>query len=68
MTRGQSEKDLDIFFVLQDPEIANRDGCLDEIATLSEVSHLGARHETRTAYCAVIWLRDGKYIDAQFPH
>ena len=68
MTHGQSPNDLDLFFVLQNPEIANRDGCLNEIATLPEICHLGAQHETTTAYCAVIWLRDGKYIDAQFLH
>jgi hypothetical protein len=63
---GRSEKDLDLFFVLQDPEICNMQGCLDEIGRLPEVDHCGSAHEVPSGYCTVIWLRNGDYIDAQF--
>jgi len=31
LERGESEKDLDLFFVKQEPDICNLQGCLDEI-------------------------------------
>ncbi len=66
LDRGRSEQDLDLFFVEQNPGICNVDGCLTDIAGLSEINHLGARHECPGGELCVIWLPDGRYIDAQF--
>jgi|HubBroStandDraft_5_1064220.scaffolds.fasta_scaffold860202_1 hypothetical protein len=63
---GQSENDLDLFFVLQDPEICDVQGCLAGIAELPEIDHCGSMHEVTNGYCAVIWLRNGDHVDAQF--
>lgn len=37
LVRGESEKDLDLFFVEQDPDICDVNGCLNEISKLPEV-------------------------------
>ena len=63
--RGSSAKDLDVFFVEQDPD-CTIDGCLTEIAALPEIHHIGARHECTGGELCVMWLRDGRHIDAQF--
>jgi len=56
LEQGKSSKDLDLFFVEQDP---GRDVelCRNEIKKLPEVRRFG--------HCA-IWLVDGRHIDAQF--
>jgi hypothetical protein len=66
LDRGESEKDLDLFFVEQDPEICDVQGCLDEIAKLPEVAHCGEEIPGVGGAISVIWLQDGRHIDAQF--
>jgi hypothetical protein len=66
LDRGTSEQDLDLFFIEQDPYICNVDGCLTEIAGLPEIHHLGTRHDCTGGELCVIWLADGRHIDAQF--
>jgi hypothetical protein len=56
LERGESNKDLDIFFVEQDPA-CDVERCRDEIRKLPEVRHFG--------HCS-IRLKDGRQIDAQF--
>jgi len=67
LNRGQSEQDLDLFFVEQDPDIISVHGCLDEIARLPEIHHCGGRVEGTGGLLCPIFLNDRKeYIDAQF--
>ena len=61
---GKSEKDLDLFFVEQD--VCNVQGCLDEIGTLPEIRSTGKAFQCGGGACAVIRMRDGTVIDAQF--
>jgi len=63
---GQSDKDLDLFFVEQETAICDVAGCLDEIGTLPEVRTTGNAFQCGGGACAVIRLRDGRVIDAQF--
>jgi len=63
---SESNKDLDLFFVEQDAEICDVQSCLHEIGTLSEVRTTGNAFQCGGDACAVIWLRDGSVIDAQF--
>jgi hypothetical protein len=63
---GESEKDLDIFFVEQDPDICNVQGCLDEISKLPEVRSVGTAHQGTGGAFNAIRLRDNRVIDAQF--
>jgi len=66
LDRGESEKDLDLFFVEQDPEICHVQGCLDEIRELPEIHHY-TTHDCPSETIAVIWLQDHKHhIDVQF--
>jgi hypothetical protein len=66
LDRGESEKDLDLFFIEQDPDICDVQGCLEEIVRLPEFHHY-TQHECPSGPIAVIWLRDRvHYIDAQF--
>jgi hypothetical protein len=41
LDQGESKKDLDLFFIEQEPDISDVQGCLDEIARLPEVEHCG---------------------------
>jgi hypothetical protein len=67
LNRGQSEQDLDLFFIEQDPDIISVHGCLDEIARLPEFHHCGGRVEGTGGLLCPIFLNDRKeYIDAQF--
>lgn len=63
---GASEKDLDLFFVEQDPHIRDVQGCLDEIATLPEVRTVGKAWRGTGGAFSVIHLHDKRIIDAQF--
>jgi hypothetical protein len=56
LEQAESSRDLDLFFVKQDPA-CNVELCRNEIRKLPEVRHFG--------HC-VIWLVDGRHIDAQF--
>jgi len=66
LDRGESEKDLDFFFVEQDPDICNVQGCLDEISKLPEVRSVGAAYQGTGGAISVIRLHDKRVIDAQF--
>ena len=67
LNRWQSERDVDLFFVEQDPDIISVHGCLDEIARLPEIHHCGGRVEGTGGLLCPIFLNDRKeYIDAQF--
>src|SRR5437899_9281551 len=63
---GQSQKDLDLFFVEQRPDICDVQGCLDGIGTLPEIRSTGTAFQCGGGACAVIRLRDRTVIDAQF--
>lgn len=63
---GYSEKDLDLLFVVQNPEICNVESCLHEIAALEKVVHRGSTHEVADGYCAVIRIQNGDHKDAEF--
>src|SRR3989442_43799 len=64
--RGESEKDLDLFLMEQDPYICNVQGCLEGITRLPEIHHY-TTHSCPSGQIAVIWLQDRKHhIDAQF--
>ena len=66
LDRGESEKDLDLFFVEQESDIRDVQHCLDEISKLPEIHHFSA-HSSPSGPLCVIWLQDRKhYIDAQF--
>jgi hypothetical protein len=62
---GTSEKDLDLFFVEQ-AEICDVHGCLGEVGTLPEIRSTGTAFQCGGGACAVIRMRDGTVIDAQF--
>ena len=66
LDEGQNGSDLDLFFVEQDPDICDVLGCLQEIATLPEIRNTGTPFRCTGGACAVMWLRDGNHIDAQF--
>ncbi len=66
LDRGESEKDLDLFFVEQEPDICDVQGCLDEIATLREVRSAGIAMQCTGGAFSVIRLLDKRVIDAQF--
>jgi len=67
LDRGKSEKDLDLFFLEQEPDICDVQGFLDEIAGLPEIDHCGTAHTSSDGVLCVIWLRDRIHrIDAQF--
>ena len=59
--RGESEKDLDLFFVEQETDICDVGRCLGEISTLSEIRHI-SRHDN----VCVIRLKDKRRMDVQF--
>ena len=63
---GESNKDLDLFFVEQDAEICDVHACLDEIGSLPEIRNTGNAFQCGGGACAVIRLSDGSVIDAQF--
>jgi hypothetical protein len=63
---GNSEKDLDLFFVEQEPDICDVHACLNEIGTLPEIRNTGTAFQCGGGACAVIRLHDGTVIDAQF--
>jgi len=63
---GESNKDLDLFFVEQDSESCDVQRCLHEISTLSDVRTTGNAFQCGGGACVVIRLRDGSVIDAQF--
>jgi hypothetical protein len=63
---GKSQKDLDLFFVEQDSDICDVQGCLNEIGTLPEIRSAGTAFQCGGGACAVIWTRNGTVIDAQF--
>jgi hypothetical protein len=56
---GESKNDLDLFFVLQDPDICDVDGCIQKIRLLPEVSRIGAPHDLFGGPVVVIWLTNG---------
>jgi hypothetical protein len=56
LVRGESTKDLDIFFIEQEAG-CNVEHCRAEIRKLPEVRHFG--------HCSIL-LKDGRHIDAQF--
>jgi hypothetical protein len=67
LDRGRSERDLDLFFIEQDPDICDVQGCLDEISKLPEVHHCGQALQCVGGALCPIWLQDRKHhIDAQF--
>lgn len=67
LDRGGSEKDLDLFFIEQEPDICDVQGCLDEIAKLPEIAHCGDAIPGTGGFIGVIWLSDIKHhVDAQF--
>lgn len=67
LERGRSENDLDLFFVEQDLDICDVQGCLDEIVGLPEVHHCGEALQCAGGALCPIWLQDRKHhIDAQF--
>jgi hypothetical protein len=68
LIKGRSEKDLDLLFVEEEPDICDVRRCLDEIAGLLEVRIAGPPHTCSGGHCAVIRLTAGRHIDAQFRH
>lgn len=66
LDKGESENDLDIFFVEQDHDICNVQGCLDEISKLPEVRSVGTAYQGTGGAFNVIRLHDERVIDAQF--
>ena len=63
---GKSQKDLDLFFVEQDPEICDVHNCLHEIGELPEVRTTGIAFQCAGGAFAAISLHDGGVIAAQF--
>jgi len=59
--RGESEKDLDLFFVEQEPDICDVERCLGEISTLSEIRHISPHGNV-----CVIRLKDQRHVDVRF--
>jgi len=68
LIKGRSEKDLDLLFVEEEPDICDVRRCLDEIAGLPQVRTAGPPHTCGGGHHSVIWLHDGRHIDAQFRH
>ena len=67
LDQGESEKDLDLFFIEQESDICDVQGCIDEIAKLPEIEHIGAPIAGTGGPICVIWLSGLKHhIDAQF--
>jgi hypothetical protein len=67
LNQGESKKDLDLFFIEQDPDISDVRGCIDEIAKLPEIDHCGEAIACTGGNLCVIWLSHPKrHIDAQF--
>jgi hypothetical protein len=67
LDQGETEKDLDLFFIEQEPDISDVQGCLDEIARLPQIDHCGDAIACTGGTLCVIWLSDPKrYVDAQF--
>ena len=66
LDKGESEKDLDLFFVEQDPDICDVHGCLGEISNLPEVRNTGIAMQGTGGAFSVIRLHDRRIIDAQF--
>lgn len=66
--QGESDKDLDLCFLSEDdPEVCSVPRLLQEIARdmPQQIDHYGALNEGPHPF-AVIWLRDGRHIDAHF--
>jgi len=67
LDKGESEKDLDLFFIRRELDSCDVQGCMDEIAKLPEIEHIGTPVEGTREPVYVIWFSDPKRtIDAQF--
>jgi hypothetical protein len=71
LTKGESDKDLDLCFLREKTEnhvSCSIEGLLEAIKNELHdlVDHYGAVHRGIHHPHAVIWLRDGNHIDAQF--
>jgi len=67
LDQGESKKDIDLFFIEQEPDISDAQGCIDEIAELPEMEHIGGPHAGTGGPICAIWLSHPKrHIDAQF--
>jgi hypothetical protein len=67
LDRGESENDLDLFFIEQEPDICDAQGCIEEIAKLPEISHASELITGTGGHICVIWLSgSNEHIDAQF--
>jgi hypothetical protein len=67
LLRGESNNDLDLLFVVEEPDICSVHGCLKEIATLTEIHKVGDVHPVgEKEQNATIWLHDGRHIEARF--
>lgn len=62
---GESNKDLDVFFVEQEPT-CDVQGCLAEIRSLPEIRRAGPAFQCGGGACAVIKTCEDTVIDAQF--
>jgi hypothetical protein len=66
LLRGESYNDLDLLFVVEEPDICDVRRCLQEIALLPEIHAFGAVHPVGGGQHATIWLHDGRHIEARF--
>lgn len=70
LTRGESDSDLDLCFLCEeteDPAFCSIERLLREISQEmhEQVHHYGALYHSTNPY-TVIWLHDGRHIDAHF--
>lgn len=47
LDKGESEKDLDFFFIGREHDVCDLQGCTDEIAKLLEIEHISAPVERK---------------------
>jgi hypothetical protein len=69
LLRGESDRDLDLCFLSEgDLEFCLPEMVLEEIAKVlsDQIDHYGELYFEGTHPYAVIWLRDGRHIDAHF--
>jgi hypothetical protein len=70
LTKGESDSDLDLCFLCEEPEdpaFCSVERVLREITQEMphDIHHYGSLHGGTRPY-TVIWLRDGRHIDAHF--
>ena len=67
LLKGESDSDLDLIFIVEEPDILDVEGCLNDIRMLPEVRAIGPLHPVGAGERnATIWLRGGRHIEARF--